>query len=116
MYVHVCVFLGLYFGVSSALLLALIVLAMIILCVLRHFLKKKKRGAATFQSAFATTQVTFATEMGRSLDKEEEVMKSTSSQCFSDPLEFPREKLIVSDTVLGMVYIILLFLGRHDNS
>ena len=54
-----------------------------------------------FKSAFAATQVTFVTEMGRSLDKEEELAKGISSQYFNDPLEFPREKLIVSDIVLG---------------
>lgn len=85
-------------------------LTAVLLCVLRCRLRRNKLKGRVDISALNNLGLVHASlgdgEMGRSAKNEWQLVKEDSSLLFSDPLEFPRSKLFVSNTMLGKTFFV----------
>lgn len=94
---------GVYIGVASAVLVVLLVLTAAILCWVQcHRRRKRGRLDASGLNSLGLLHAPLGTEeIGRIFDKERKLVKEDSALCFSDPLEFPRDRLFMTDMELG---------------
>lgn len=85
---------GVYFGVASGVLLLLVILTLMLLCLIKSRQKKMQSTALnlltpTFDGGIG----------GRGIEKKRPLSKRMT--VFSDPFEYPREKLEETGVVLG---------------
>ncbi len=70
---------------------------LVALCYMKYY--QRKKHIVVLDPLFGAATVTLTEEMRRTINKEKEVEKELFTY---DPLEFPREKLILSEQLLGM--------------
>lgn len=93
-----------YCGVAAAVLLvAVIIIVLIFFCVMKlHTKRKRARYADNFilNPVIAEGKATFPKEFPKKTREVDKELIAAPSP-FNDPLEFPREKLFMTDVVLG---------------
>lgn len=77
------------------------VLAIVVACVVVCQCRKRKRSRERLDLLAFTNATIVHMDMDGAEHKRRELVKETSLQCVSDPMEFPRNKLVVSNKVLG---------------
>lgn len=95
-------------GVASALLVLLVALVAASMCWLQCH-RRRKRGRLDI-SGLNSLGLLHAPlgmeEIGRALQKERKLVKEDSALCVCDPLEFPRDRLFMTDIELGIPWVV----------